>query len=102
MKNLVTAAFAIVLLLLTSQFCLAAEWYGLAPLRSTREDVVRRLNQCADQKEACAFSLGDEDVYILFSSGLTKDHSECVKRLPPQTIMFIDVEFRKTPRFKDL
>jgi hypothetical protein len=51
-------------------------------MRSTRADVLRTIGQCSDQKEACRFTLGDEDVYVLFSSGLPSEYRECVAGLP--------------------
>lgn len=92
MKTFIIASLNILLLLAAADCSFAKEWRGLTPLRSTRADVVRLLNECSDQKEACAFTLGDENVYILFSGGLTNDYRECAKRLPPETLMFIDVE----------
>lgn len=102
MKTLSTAIVTTFLLLAGAEWSFAKEWRGLSPLRSTRADVVRLFNKCNEQKEACAFRLGNENVYILFSGGLPAKFSECAQRLPPETIMFIDVEF-KTPRsFKTL
>jgi hypothetical protein len=89
-------------LLLAAQSCFAKEWRGIAPLRSTRADVVRLLNQCSEQKEACAFSLAQEEVYILFSGGLRDNEEECARRLPPETVMFIQVWPRPQPRLNDL
>ena len=60
-------ALIVVFTLLAVQDCFAKEWRGIAPLRSTRADVVRLFNQCSDQAEACTFSLAQEEVYILFS-----------------------------------
>jgi len=90
------------LLLVASEYSVAKEWRGITPLRSTRADVVRLFNQCADQREACAFTLGNDKVYILFSGGLSEDHSECARRLPSETVMFIDVELKATPKIKSL
>lgn len=80
----------------------AREWRGLAPLRSTRSDVMRLLNQCSDQREACRFTIESEDVHILFSGGLSNEHIQCVSDLPPETIMFIEVQPRAKLKFDDL
>jgi hypothetical protein len=101
-KHLATLTFVAIVMFAAAQVCLAKDWRGLTPLRSTREDVVRLLNQCGDQKEACTFTLADEDVYILFSSGLNHKYIECAERFPPEMIMLIDVELQKPHRFKDL
>jgi hypothetical protein len=96
MKTVVTLTLSVLLVLVVVEASYAKEWRGLIPLRSTRADVVRLLDRCAEQKEACSFTLGNERVYILFSGGLTNPHLECARRLPPETIMFIDVELQKT------
>jgi hypothetical protein len=76
---------------LTSANALSAKpWRGIEPLRSTRSDVIRSFNQCSDQKEACVFSFGNEDIYMLFSGGLSSTYSDCVERLPLEAVMFID------------
>ena len=80
----------------------AKEWRGLTPLHSTRADVIRLLNQCSNQREACRFSLEGESVYILFAAGLTSDYAECAERLGLETIMFIQVEPRKSLKFSEL
>jgi len=91
---------AVVLTSANSSF--AREWRGIVPLRSTRTDVIRLTNQCADQKEACRFTLGTEDVHILFSGGLTAENRECASRLPPETVMFIALEPREKLKISDL
>jgi hypothetical protein len=80
----------------------AKEWHGLVPLRSTRSDVVRLLNQCGDQREACRFTLGTEAVHRLFSGGLPAEYSACITQLPPETVMFIEVEPTVKLKLKDL
>jgi hypothetical protein len=96
----IPAGFPIVLA--TSNYCFAKEWRGLTPLRSSRADVIRLLNQCSDEKEACAFTLGDESVYILFSGGLAENYKECAERLPDETVMFIDVVLTSHPPLRTL
>jgi len=72
-----------IVLISTAETSYAKEWRGIVPLRSTRSDVVRLLNQCSDQMEACRFTLETENVHILFSGGLPAAYHECAKRLPP-------------------
>lgn len=102
MKNLMRVSAGILFLLATSTYCPAKEWRGITPLRSTRTDVIRLLNQCSDEKEGCTFTVGDEIVYLLFSSGLPENQRECAERLPVGTVMFIDVELRKAPKLSSL
>ena len=80
-----------ILLLGTAELSSAMEWRGIVPLRSTRSDVVRLLNQCSDQIQACRFTLDDANVHILFSAGLSDEYHNCATRLPPDTVMFIAV-----------
>jgi hypothetical protein len=47
--------------------------------------------------EACSFSLAQEEVYIFFSGGLRDSEEECAKRLPPETVMFIQVWPKSEP-----
>jgi hypothetical protein len=102
MKTFFKTSLSMLLLVVASEYSVAKEWRGITPLRSTRADVVRLLNQCSEQKEACAFTLNDEDVYILFSGGLTDEYAGCSKMLPAETVMFIDVEPKATPKIKSL
>lgn len=100
MTRLVLSA---VLLLTAVESSSAREWRGIVPLRSTRADVVHLLNQCADQKEACRFSIESEDVHILFSSGVTSEPGgKCAPYLPPETVMFIEVQPRGKLKFSEL
>ena len=84
-----------ILLLGAAKLSYAMEWKGIVPLRSTRSDVVRLLNQCSDQIQACRFTLDNEDVHILFSGGLSDHYQVCATRLPPETVMFIAVKPRE-------
>ena len=45
----------------------AEEWRGLAPLRSTRADVVRVFGQCANEEQYCDFNIKNEEILIVFS-----------------------------------
>jgi hypothetical protein len=81
--------------------CFAREWRGITPMRSTRSDVIRLLNQCSENKEACKFSWAAESVYILFAGGVTDD-CEGVTRIDPETVMFIEVVPKTKLKFKDL
>jgi hypothetical protein len=102
MKTLIKSILSLFLVLVAIECCFAKEWRGLTPLRSTRADVARLLNQCSEQKEACAFTLDNEDVYILFSGGLTDEYGECSRMLPAETVMFIDVQPKVTLKIDSL
>lgn len=102
MNSNVKAALIVASVLFAAQGCFAKEWRGITPLRSTRADVIRLLNQCSQQVEACAFSSAKEEVYILFSGGLTAKEEDCARRLPPETVVFIQVWPKARPRLSDL
>jgi hypothetical protein len=68
----------------------AKAWRGIEPLHSTRADVIRLLNQCVNEREACEFTIESEEVHILFSGGLSDDFADCMTRLPPETVIFIE------------
>ena len=68
----------------------AKSWRGIEPLRSTRADVILSLKQCFHEREACKFTIESEEVYILFSGGLSDEHSDCMNQLPPETVVFIE------------
>lgn len=91
-----------IVLLSAAEVSYAMDWKGIVPLRSTRSDVVRLLNQCSDQIQACRFTLDNQDIHILFSAGLSDDYQKCATRLPPETVMFIAVEPRAKLKLSDL
>ena len=68
----------------------AKAWRGIEPLHSTRADVIRLLNQCVNEREACEFTIESEEVHILFSGGLSDDFANCMSRLPLETVIFIE------------
>jgi hypothetical protein len=102
MVTFIRTIAALLVLLVAAESSSAKSWRGIVPLRSTRADVVRLLNQCADLKEACRFTLEKERVHILFSGGLQPKYGECAARLAPDTVMFIEVEPRVKLKFSDL
>ena len=102
LSHLAATSVTTLLLLISANVAFAREWRGIVPLRSTRADVVRLLNQCADQREACRFTVGTEDVHILFSGGLTAEHPECASGLTPETVMLIDIEPLAKLKLRDL
>src|SRR5437868_10494846 len=65
------------------------EWRGIVPLRSTREDVIRTLNQCKDSTPSCEFTLHDEFVHLEFSVD-AKLHN-CDPQLKRNTVLLIEV-----------
>jgi len=44
-----------------------AEWHGLVPGRSTRQDLIRELGECPKPNSYCEFNLPNEDVYVTLS-----------------------------------
>lgn len=70
----------------------AKDWRGIVPLHSTRADVVRKFSQCANGADTCTVRIGNEDAYIVFSTGAMSEYHECARRLPTDTVMHIEVE----------
>lgn len=99
---MIRTGFVLAFLLLAVDISLAREWRGIVPLRSTRADVVRIFNQCADQREACVFSVDREDVFILFSGGLSREYVRCARSVDPETVIFVQVEPRMKLKLDDL
>jgi hypothetical protein len=91
MKVLVRFSFIFAMCFASGTTALAKQWRGIVPLRSTKSDVVRLLNKCTDAKDACFFATDSEDVYILFSSGLKEESTQCGSNLLPETVIFIEV-----------
>ena len=44
-------------------------WHGLLPGRSTRQDLVRELGECPQQRGYCEFNLPTEEIYVTLSGG---------------------------------
>jgi hypothetical protein len=82
--------FLLLITVVCTRISTAKPWRGIEPLRSTRADVIRLLNQCVNEREACEFRIESEEVYILFSGGLSDDYSDCRNRLRPETVVFIE------------
>ena len=73
----------------------AEEWRGLAPLRSTRADVVRLFGQCSNAKPYCEFTIENEDILIEFSKP-----GDCT--VAPDTVLSIQRELLNATTFAAL
>jgi hypothetical protein len=89
------------LILLATSSATAKAWRGIEPLRSNRSDVIKSVNQCSDQREACVFTIDNEDIYIGFLAGLTAENIHCLGEVPPDTVMFIESRPHSTDGFRD-
>lgn len=82
---------------------LAKEWRGIVPLHSTQADVVRLFGGCDDTDGSCKIRVGNEEAYFVFSNGaVARDANECVKNLPPNTVLLIQVELTNPPKLSSL
>ena len=79
----------------------AKEWRGIVPLHSTRADVVRLFGACSQPDSSCKFQVGNEEVYIVFSS-VESDMHECAKKLQPDTVLLVEVELTIPVRLDSL
>ena len=87
--------FVFFVLLIAAAEVAAQEWRGLAPLRSTRADVVRLFGQCADEKSYCDFPIENEEIEIVFSGP-----GDCT--IAPGTVLSIQRELRNATTFRAL
>ncbi|HYW74153.1 MAG TPA: hypothetical protein VE961_24230 [Pyrinomonadaceae bacterium] len=90
--------------LLTTLFasaCSAQAWRGIAPLHSTKADVVRLFGVCQNSQGGCEFTRSGEDVYIVFSSIANPLH-DCEKELPTDTVLLVEVKPKAHRRLTDL
>ena len=81
---------------------LAKEWRGIVPLHSTRADVVRLFGVCDGPNAACKVRVGNEEALIIFSDGVVRDLNECVKNLPLDTVLLVEVVLTKPPKLSAL
>jgi hypothetical protein len=92
----------ITLVLLFPAESIAKGWREITPLRSTRQDVKRLLNQCADPTKECRFDLGNEHVRIIFSGTFPPDFQGCSDRISPGVVLLVEVTPLKPLMWKDL
>ena len=102
MKRYLPAFLFLVAPLILANEVLAREWRGIVPLHSTRSDVVRLFSACSDANDSCRFEVGNEEVYILFSSELISEDAECAKKLTKDTVMLVEVELSTPVGFNSL
>jgi hypothetical protein len=86
MATFIKIMACVCLMLILNAEALSKEWRGLVPLHSTCEDVKGRLG--VTSCESSVFSLKDETVYIVFSTGAC-DTTQW--NVPPGTVISIDV-----------
>lgn len=95
--------FLLNILLATAQYVNAKEYRGIVPFHSTREDVTRLLGKSPDENKIRAnYNLETERVYIVYSGGLDAKYHECVKHLPHDTVMIIQVTPKTELQLSDL
>ena len=63
----------------------AKAWRGIIPLHSTREDVVRILNQCRSSDPSCEFTVDEGFVHIEFSGSAAGELHQCEPTTPRRT-----------------
>src|SRR5215203_3537700 len=87
--------FLIILLLTCLQsISRAEEWKGIVPGVATRSDVARLFGMCADRTHPCEFNVDGDQIRIVFS-GMVQDYFyQCATRIPPETVLAVEV----TPR----
>jgi len=92
----------ILLLLLFRVSSFAAEWQGIIPGVSTRSDVVRSFQRCADHSLPCAFDLDGDQIRIVFSGMVQNYFYQCAERLPAETVLVVEVTPRRPIALQNL
>ena len=80
----------------------AKAWHGIVPMHSTRADVIKMFGTGDDQEDlGSRFSFSGEAVSIIYS---TKDSilGECVRNLPSDLVLQVNVFPRLQPTFANL
>jgi len=93
-RSKATLLFAAFLVLAVAGNSQAKEWRGITPMKSTKADVTRLFNQCDGPDPSCEFTLYEEQIHIEFSSNATNDLNRCSDRVPPYTVVAVEVEPR--------
>ena len=78
---------------------LAKSWRQITPLRSTVEHVTKLSDSCKETDTRCQFTLGDQEVMIIFS-GSKIGFLECA-RVPKGTVLAVIVRFARPRRLQD-
>jgi hypothetical protein len=102
MKLKTVFAFVLPLTFLFAHDVTAKDWRGIVPLHSSRADVVHRFSQCANAADACTIRIGNEDAYVVFSTGAMSEYYECARRLPTDTVLHVEVELQAPRKMADL
>jgi hypothetical protein len=101
MKLFAKVWLLMVALIVAAQSISAAEWRGIVPLHSSRDDIVRLFKVCGDNKKRCSFSLEDQNVQIMFS-GWQGAFGGCPGSVPKDTVLLVRVRFNKQMPMKEL
>jgi len=102
MQRLILLSWCLVVFLMGARIVSAKEWRGIVPLHSTRADVVRLFGSCSQPDGGCQFQLGNEEIHIVFSTGLMSEYHECARKLPPETVLLIEVKLTTPARLEAL
>lgn len=80
----------------------AKEYRDIVPFHSTKEDVVRLLGKPASWRFSEIYDFENERVHIFYSSDLDVKYHECIKQLPHDTVMLIEVTPKEELQLSDL
>lgn len=79
----------------------AKDWRGIVPLKSTRSDVTRILDESPDANNIRAnYDLDEGHIYIVFAS--EDAYYDCVKKLPVNTVLLIQFRPKRGLSLSDL
>jgi len=94
--------FLAVLLLCVPLPAVAKDWKGICPGLSTRSDVTRLFRECRDHFAPCEFQLDGDKIRIVFSGLVQDNFYECSRKLPPDTVLLVEVTPASPVKLKTL
>jgi hypothetical protein len=103
MKRLLLISLFVFIATVSAPHIIAKEWRGITPLHSTQSDVVRLFGGCSDRDGGCKVRVGNEEAYFVFSNGVVvSEYHECARKLPPNTVLLIEVTLINPPTLRAL
>ncbi len=101
MKSIKMTFVCLFMLVAFSQTTTAQKWRGIVPLRSTRADVERLLGSNV-KSGGVVYELEDENVSVVYSSGLCTPEKPRGWNVPKDTVVSFTVAPRVKPRLADM
>ena len=101
MKTILIACMIIPALLASVDVPRVDEWYGTSPLRSTRQEVERRLGT-SNAECKCSYETPRERIFVKYSSGDCNGSDPIGWNVPRDTVVGFEVFPKRRIKFSDL